>query len=316
MSDNHEPENNPALTPDHLGLEPGKRVQGTALLAIAVASVMIVLKGGAWVLTGSVALLGSFLDSIMDLSLSVMNFFAIRHAQTPADEEHRFGHGKAEALAALVQGAMLSLAALFLVYESVQAFRSPQVLSETNIGIIVIAISIGLTFGLVLVQRRVAKATNSVAIHADSAHYAGDLYMNMGVLGALVLSGPLGFIYADPVLGVFVAGLLAKSAWEIFTAAADQLMDSELEDASRDKIKQIILSHPDVLGLHDLRTRRAGLSSFIQCHIELDGAMTLNQAHKISDKVEAMVVQAFPGAEVLVHQDPEGHEELTDLEQS
>ena len=314
MSHNHDPHQ--SLHHDPLGLEPGKRVQGTALLAILVASVMIVLKGGAWVLTGSVALLGSFLDSIMDLSLSVMNFFAIRHAQTPADEEHRFGHGKAEALAALAQGAMLSLAALFLVFEAVQAFRAPQVLNETTIGIIVIGISIVLTFGLVVVQRRVAKATHSVAIHADSAHYAGDLYMNMGVLGALVLSGPLGFVYADPVLGIFVAGLLAKSAWQVFAAAAGQLMDSELEDVTREKIKQIILSHPDVLGLHDLRTRRAGLSSFIQCHIELEGSMTLHQAHRISDKVEAMVMQAFPEAEVLVHQDPEGHEELTELEQS
>ena len=301
---------------DPMGLEPGKRVQGTALLAIFVASVMIVMKAMAWLLTGSVALLGSFLDSIMDLSLSVMNFFAIRHAQTPADEEHRFGHGKAEALAALAQGAALSLAALFLVSEAARAFFNPSVLQESTIGIIVILISIVLTGALVMVQRRVAKATNSVAIHADSAHYAGDLYMNVGVIAALVLSGPLGFVYADPVLGLVVAAMLAKSAWDIFVAAADQLMDRELDDAAREEIKQIILSHPQVLGLHDLRTRRAGLSSFIQCHIELDGAMTLNNAHQISDAVEASVMAKFPGAEVLIHQDPEGHEELTPLQQS
>lgn len=301
---------------NHIGLQPGKRVQGTALLAILVASVMIVMKGFAWLLTGSVALLGSFLDSIMDLSLSVMNFFAIRHAQTPADEEHRFGHGKAEALAALVQGAALSLAALFLVVEAVRAMLTPSVLQESTIGIIVIAVSIVLTGGLVMVQRRVAKATNSVAIHADSAHYAGDLYMNMGVIAALVLSGPMGFVYADPVLGLVVAAILAKSAWGIFSAAADQLMDRELDDDIREEIKQIILSHPQVLGLHDLRTRRAGLSSFVQCHIELDGAMTLNNAHQISDAVEASVMAKFPGVEVLIHQDPEGHEELTPLEQS
>ena len=301
---------------DHIGLQPGKRVQGTALLAILVASVMIVMKGFAWLLTGSVALLGSFLDSIMDLSLSVMNFFAIRHAQTPADEEHRFGHGKAEALAALVQGAALSLAALFLVVEAVRAMLTPSVLQESTIGIIVIAVSIVLTGGLVMVQRRVAKATNSVAIHADSAHYAGDLYMNMGVIAALVLSGPMGFVYADPVLGLVVAAILAKSAWDIFSAAADQLMDRELDDDIREEIKQIILSHPQVLGLHDLRTRRAGLSSFVQCHIELDGAMTLNNAHQISDAVEASVMTKLPGVEVLIHQDPEGHEELTPLEQS
>ena len=307
MSDHHH---------DHIGLEPGKRVQGTALLAIFVASVMIVMKGFAWLLTGSVALLGSFLDSVMDLSLSVMNFFAIRHAQTPADEEHRFGHGKAEALAALAQGAALSLAAVFLLVEAGQAFLAPAPLQETTIGIIVIVISIVLTFGLVMVQRRVAKATQSVAIQADSAHYAGDLYMNLGVVAALVLSGPLGMPYADPVLGVVVAFMLAKSAWEIFTAAADQLMDRELDDAVREELKQIILSHPKVLGLHDLRTRRAGLNRFAQCHIELDGAMTLNEAHKISDAVEASVMHRFPDIDVLIHQDPEGHEELTDLQKS
>jgi len=301
---------------DHMGLEPGKRVRGTALLAIIVAGVMIVIKGFAWLMTGSVALLGSFLDSVMDLSLSVMNFFAIRHAQTPADEEHRFGHGKAEALAALVQGAALSLAAVFLLVEAVGAFLNPVPLSQTTIGIIVIAVSIVLTGGLVMVQRRVAKATNSVAIQADSAHYSGDLYMNIGVIAALVLSGPMGLVYADPVLGVLVAGMLAKSAWEIFTAAADQLMDRELDHEAREDIRQIILSHPQVRGLHDLRTRRAGLSSFIQCHIELDGAMTLNMAHQISDAVEASVMARYPGAEVLIHQDPEGHEELTPLEQS
>ena len=301
---------------DHLGLAPGQRVRGTALLAIGVASIMIVMKGFAWMLTGSVALLGSFLDSVMDLSLSVMNFFAIRHAQTPADEEHRFGHGKAEALAALIQGAALTGAAVFLTIEAVQAYLNPQALQETTIGIIVIAISIVLTFALVVVQRRVAKATQSVAIQADSAHYAGDLYINVGVIAALVLSGPLGIAYADPILGLFVAALLAKSAWEIFTAAADQLMDRELDDDVREELKQLILAHPKVLGLHDLRTRRAGLNSFAQCHIELDGKMTLNEAHKISDAVEASVMQRFPDIDVLIHQDPEGHEELTDLEKS
>jgi ferrous-iron efflux pump FieF len=307
MSDHHH---------DHIGLAPGKRVQGTALLAILLASVMIVMKAAAWLLTGSVALLGSFLDSVMDLSLSVMNFFAIRHAQTPADEEHRFGHGKAEALAALAQGAALSLAAVFLVFEAVAAFLDPAPLSETTIGIAVIGISIVLTGGLVMVQRRVAKATNSVAIQADSAHYAGDIYMNLGVIAALVLSGPMGFVYADPVLGLVVAAILAKSAWNIFTSAADQLMDRELDDEDRDRIKQIILSHEHVRGLHDLRTRRAGLSSFVQCHVELDGTITLNEAHQISDAVEASVLAAFPNAEVLIHQDPEGHEELTALQQS
>lgn len=301
---------------EHSGLEPSHRVRGAALLAIAAASVMIVMKGAAWLMTGSTSMLGAFLDSLMDLSLSVMNFFAIRHAQTPADEEHRFGHGKAEALAALAQGAMLSLAALFLLYEAVQAFLTPRLLTETGIGVGVIVISIVLTFGLVQVQKRTAKATNSVAIEADSAHYEGDIYINLGVLAALILSGPLSLPYADPAVAVLVALLLANSARQIFTSAGNQLMDRELDDDMRDQIKGLILAHPDVRGLHDLRTRQAGLSRFVQCHIELDGDITLNQAHEISDAVEANVMAEFPDVEVLVHQDPLGHEDLTDLEKS
>lgn len=301
---------------DHLDLEPGKQVRGTALLAIAVAAVMIVMKGAAWVLTGSTSMLGAFLDSLMDMSLSVMNFFAIRHAQTPADAEHRFGHGKAEALAALVQGAMLSLAALFLVYEAVEAFLNPRALSETTIGMGVIIVSIVLTFGLVQVQKRTARETNSIAIEADSAHYEGDILINLGVLAALILAGPFNMPYADPVVAVMVALVLANSARQIFISAGNQLMDRELDDAMRDEIKSLILSHPQVRGLHDLRTRQAGLSRFVQCHIELDGDITLNVAHKISDAVEESVMSKFPDMEVLIHQDPLGHEELTDLEKS
>ena len=291
------------------------RVRGTALLAIVVASVLIVIKAGAWMLTGSVALLGSFLDSVMDLSLSVMNFFAIRHAQTPADEEHRFGHGKAEVLAALVQAAMLLSAALFLLYEALQAILAPQPIAASDIGIGVMVVSIILTLALVVVQRRVAKATQSVAISADSAHYTGDIVINLGVILALVLAGNFDLPYADPILGMVVALILINSSRQVFVNAADQLMDREFDDADRDEIKRLILSHPQVRGLHDLRTRRAGLTSFIQCHIELDGAMSLTMAHQISDAVEALVLAKFPQSEVLLHQDPEGQEPLTELEQ-
>lgn len=291
------------------------RVRGTALLAIVVASVLIVIKAGAWMLTGSVALLGSFLDSVMDLSLSVMNFFAIRHAQTPADEEHRFGHGKAEALAALVQAAMLLSAALFLLYEALQAILAPQPIAASDIGIGVMVVSIILTLALVVVQRRVAKATQSVAISADSAHYTGDIVINLGVILALVLAGNFDLPYADPILGMVVALILINSSRQVFVNAADQLMDREFDDADRDEIKRLILSHPQVRGLHDLRTRRAGLTSFIQCHIELDGAMSLTMAHQISDAVEALVLAKFPQSEVLLHQDLEGQEPLTELEQ-
>lgn len=305
----HKPEGAQRASDDRL-------VRLTALLAICVAVIMVAMKGFAWFVTGSVALLGAFLDAIMDLSLSVMNFFVIRHAQTPADREHRFGHGKAEALAALAQASFLSLLAAYLIYESALALSDPEPIDESLVGIGIILVSIVLTLGLVFVQKRVAKATQSVAIEADSAHYEADLYMNLAIIVTLVLSGQFGLPHLDPLLGLVVAGLMANSARQVFISAGNQLMDRELDETQRAEIKHIILSHPLVRGLHDLRTRRAGTNIFIQCHIELDGDISLNQAHRISDSVEAQVMAAFPTAEVMIHQDPEGHEELTPLERS
>lgn len=305
----HKPEGAQRASDDRL-------VRLTALLAICVAVIMVAMKGFAWFVTGSVALLGAFLDAIMDLSLSVMNFFVIRHAQTPADREHRFGHGKAEALAALAQASFLSLLAAYLIYESALALSDPEPIDESLVGIGIILVSIVLTLGLVFVQKRVAKATQSVAIEADSAHYEADLYMNLAIIVTLVLSGQFGLPHIDPLLGLVVAGLMANSARQVFISAGNQLMDRELDETQRAEIKHIILSHPLVRGLHDLRTRRAGTNIFIQCHIELDGDISLNQAHRISDSVEAQVMAAFPAAEVMIHQDPEGHEELTPLERS
>ena len=305
----HKPEGAQRASDDRL-------VRLTALLAICVAVIMVAMKGFAWFVTGSVALLGAFLDAIMDLSLSVMNFFVIRHAQTPADREHRFGHGKAEALAALAQASFLSLLAAYLTYESALALSDPEPIDESLVGIGIILVSIVLTLGLVFVQKRVAKATQSVAIEADSAHYEADLYMNLAIIVTLVLSGQFGLPHIDPLLGLVVAGLMANSARQVFISAGNQLMDRELDETQRAEIKHIILLHPLVRGLHDLRTRRAGTNIFIQCHIELDGDISLNQAHRISDAVEAQVMAAFPTAEVMIHQDPEGHEELTPLERS
>ena len=201
----HKPEGAKRASDDRL-------VRLTALLAICVAVIMVAMKGFAWFVTGSVALLGAFLDAIMDLSLSVMNFFVIRHAQTPADREHRFGHGKAEALAALAQATFLSLLAAYLIYESALALSDPEPIDESLVGIGIILVSIVLTLGLVFVQKRVAKATQSVAIEADSAHYEADLYMNLAIIVTLVLSGQFGLPHIDPLLGLVVAGLMANSA--------------------------------------------------------------------------------------------------------
>ncbi|MBE8219921.1 MAG: cation diffusion facilitator family transporter [Alphaproteobacteria bacterium] len=294
-----------------------RRVRMTALLSMVVAIILIAIKSVAWVLTGSVAMLGALLDSVLDFSISLMNFFAIRHAQTPADKEHRFGHGKAEALAALAQGVIIAGAAIFLVVESAQAGLATNTINYSTIGIATMVISIVLTLALVFVQRRVARSTKSIAISADEAHYASDVYMNVGVIAALVLSSaPFNFLYADAICGVIVAGILARGAWRIIFTATTQLMDAEMSEEERSAIRKIITSHPQVRGLHDLRTRRAGLDCFVQCHIELDGTMSLTQAHTISDAVEEAVCEAFPNAQVLIHQDPDGAETITPLEKT
>ena len=283
-------------------------------LAVVVALCLIAMKTYAWLLTGSVALLGSLLDSVLDFSISFINFFAVRHALTPADNEHRFGHGKAEALAALGQGVIIALSAGFLAWRSVESFIHPVAISQGAVGILVITISIVLTLLLVFVQRRVAAQTGSLAIAADSAHYEGDLYMNVAVIGAIVLADYAALTVADPILGLVVTLILLRSAQSIIVKAGKQLMDHEVNAQTRDKIRDIIMAHKEVLAMHDLRTRRSGTQLFIQCHIELDGSMTLKHAHRISDEVEMKLLKAFPGADILIHQDPEGHEEITDLE--
>lgn len=298
------------------GLEVGHQVRLASSFAVIVALGLIAIKSYAWFTTGSVALLGSLLDSVLDFSISFINFFVVRHALTPADNEHRFGHGKAEALAALAQGIIIAVSAIFLLTKSSDRFFNPQPIAQGGIGIIVIVIAIIATFTLVSFQRKVAKNTGSLAIAADSAHYEGDLYMNLTVIISLVLTVYADLPMADPILGGVVAIILFASARGILVKAGKQLMDHEASEETRHAIRTIILAHPDVLSLHDLRTRRSGTQIFIQAHIELDGKMSLFRAHRISDEVEAAIMKVYPGADVILHQDPEGHEELTELEQS
>ena len=297
-----DPTNEEVLT--NFQRERNLKLRMASLLAVAVALFLIVIKAFAWAISGSVALLGSLMDSLLDFSISLMNFFVVRHAMIPADAEHRFGHGKAEAMAAFVQGMVIAGSAGFLLYESIHAFIYPRAIEHSDTGIVVMGVSIVVTMGLIFVQRRVVADTGSLAISADSTHYLGDLYMNLGVIGALVLAGGFGWTYADPILGIFVVGVLLHSAYEVFSKAKDQLMDHELPDDQRQRIRTRILSHPDVQGMHDLRTRKSGTSTFIQCHVELSGNLTLYRAHDISDEVEQLVLEECPDGEVIIHLDP------------
>jgi ferrous-iron efflux pump FieF len=277
--------------------------------AVAVASTLILAKGAAWLVTGSVAVLTSLIDSALDVLASLINLIAVRRALEPADAEHRFGHGKAEAVAGLGQGAFIAGSAVFVVYEALHRLIFPEPVAHEAIGIAVMALSIILTVGLVLFQRRAVAVSGSLAISADSLHYTGDLYMNLSVIAALVLTAQFDIGFADPVFAIVIAGIVIKSAYEIFRQSLDQVMDREFPDADRERIRTIVLAHPKALEMHDLRTRWAGTQPFIQLHLVLDSHLTLLQAHAISDEIETRIRAAFPTAEVIIHEDPEGIEE-------
>jgi ferrous-iron efflux pump FieF len=289
----------------------GAYMRRAAAASLGVSLFLVAIKAFAYFTSHSVAMLASLADSALDLFTSALNLFAIHEALTPADKEHRFGHGKAEPLAGLAQGAFITASALFLVIQAVQRLINPQPLENGLAALIVMLVSIVMAIGLILYERRVIRRTGSVAISADQTHYMGDLATNVGVVIAILLSTQLGWMAADPLIALLVAAVLVASAWLVFRSSLDQLMDHELPDAEREKIKAIVKAHPEVISLHDLRTRKAGLYTFIQIHIELDPAMPLVRAHEISDEVERELCQAFDQAEVIIHQDPAGLETPT-----
>jgi ferrous-iron efflux pump FieF len=274
--------------------------------SVVTALVLIFAKVVAYLLTDSVSLLSTLLDSLLDVAASLLNLLAVRHALTPADREHRFGHGKAEPLAGLGQATFITGSAIFLLFEAGQRFIDPRPLHNTTVGIAVMVFSIVATVALVAFQRHVIRRTGSVAIRADSLHYVGDVMVNGSVILALVLTAQLGWSSIDAIFGLGIAFYIVFTAWQIARASFDMLMDRELPDADRRRIREIALAHPQVTALHDLRTRAAGPNVFIQLHLEMDGRLSLFDAHAVADAVEVEVMQAFPGAEVIIHQDPAG----------
>jgi ferrous-iron efflux pump FieF len=286
------------------------RLRRTATYAsVAVAAVLIAVKFAAWLETGSVALLSSLVDSLLDAAASLVNLIAVRHALSPADREHRFGHGKAEPLAVLGQSAFITGSAMLLLAEAVRRLIWPIPVDNPPAGIAVILFSIVATIGLVSYQRHVVRSTGSIAISADELHYRGDLILNFSVIAALILSSAFNYPLLDPLFGAAIGIWIVYSAIRLARLSLFQLMDHELPDDEREKIREIAQSHPDVVAAHDLRTRTAGPTAFIQIHIEMDGAISLMRAHEISDEVEARLRAAYPHAEVIIHQDPEGIEE-------
>jgi len=287
-----------------LSPEQASRLMRLATYAsVATAILLILVKSVAWSMSGAVSLLATLVDSCMDGMASLGNLLAVRHALSPADREHRFGHGKAEALSGLGQSLLVAGSAIFLLVEASQRLFAPVTPEAPIIGVSVMVFSIVATGLLVTLQRHVVQRTGSTAVGADALHYRADLLVNIGVIAALVLAH-WGWPYFDPLFAVLIALYILYSAWSILRGSLDHLMDRELPDAERRVIRDIVLAHPEVRGMHDLRTRRSGIDTFVQLHLELDDHLRLPQAHTISDEVQARLLAAFPDAEVIIHNDP------------
>jgi len=277
--------------------------------SVAVSLVLVVIKFAAWLATGSIAMLSSLVDSMLDIVASVVNVFAIRQALEPADREHRFGHGKAEPLAALGQSAFLAGGAILLVFEAVNRGISPAPIQRADLGIAVIVVSMLLDGALILYQRFVVARTRSLAIGADELHFRSDLVVNAAVLAALIVNRIVDVPILDPIFGGLIGLWIIYGSTRLLRQSMTQLMDHEMPDADRARIRAIAEAANEVTAVHDLKTRLAGPTAFIQLHLEMDGAMDLLRAHRISDEVEAQLRDAYPNADIIIHQDPAGLEE-------
>lgn len=271
--------------------------------SLAVAITLVIAKAIAWAMSGSVSLLAGLTDSLMDSAASLLNLLAVRYALKPADDDHRYGHGKAEALAGLAQALFISVSAVLVAAQAYQRLSDPQPLGAEALGIGVMILSLALTAGLLLLQRRVIRATGSTAIRADSLHYRSDLLLNGGILIALLLAS-LGWQQADAVFGIGIAGYILWSAIGIARESISVLMDEELTPAISADMHRLACAVPGVLGAHDLRTRISGNHWYVQLHLELPGELTLSRAHVLCEEAAAAITAQYPRAEVLVHADP------------
>ncbi len=271
--------------------------------SVATALLLIAVKFSAWFLTGSLSVLASLVDSLMDGAASLINLVAVRFSLKGADAGHQFGHGKAEALAGLGQACFIAGSAIFLITQAVERLGNPKPLAEAGIGIAIMLFAIFATLILLAIQYYAVKQTNSTAIRADSLHYATDLLTNIATIGALMLARA-GHPGLDPVFALAIAGFILYSAGRIGYEAAQLLMDQELPEEMRQQICALSLVNPMVLGVHDLRTRRSGQMNIIILHLDLDGRLPLQQAHALAKEVEARIREHFPLSDITIHQDP------------
>ncbi|MEC4169660.1 MULTISPECIES: cation diffusion facilitator family transporter [unclassified Pseudomonas] len=271
--------------------------------SVAVASLLIVTKAIAWWLSGSISMLAGLTDSLLDGVTSFLNLLAVHYALRPADEDHRYGHGKAESLAGMGQALFIGVSAVLIAFQAVERLKNPEPVGAPWIGIGVIVFSLVMTVALLMLQHRVIKATGSNAVRADSLHYRSDLMLNGSILLALVLAS-VGFPQLDAWFGLGIAVYILWSAIQIGRESFAVLMDQELPSDISENMLSLACAVPGVLGAHDLRTRISGTVWFVQFHLELPGELTLSAAHTICDHAADAIKQVYPQAEVLVHADP------------
>lgn len=281
--------------------------RSAAYASISVALLLVGLKAWAAWSTGSTAMLGSLADTTLDLIASVATLAGVWVAAQPADKHHRFGHGKAEAVAALFQIVLISISALTLALRAVEQFFAGARTEAAGDGILVSVIAMVATLALLAWQRHVIARTNSLAISTDHVHYQSDLLLNLAVIAALALDQYAGISGSDPVFGLAIAVWLGWGAWKASQEAIEQLMDREWPEEKRKQFIEVMARHPELRGVHDLRTRTSGNQDFVQFHVWVDPQMTIQDAHRVMDEIELKLLAEFPGVEILIHPDPEGH---------
>lgn len=287
--------------------------RSAAFASIAVALLLVGMKVWAVFSTGSTAMLGSLADTVLDLVASLATLAGVWVAAQPDDENHRFGHGKAEALAAMFQVVLISISALSLAFRAVGQWIAGARPEGAEGGIVVSVIAMLATVALLAWQRYVIRKTKSLAISTDHVHYQSDILLNLAVIAALALDQYAGIAGADPFFGLAIALWLGWGAWGASQQAIEQLMDHEWPEERRTAFLEAVARHPEIKGLHDLRTRTSGDRDFVQFHLAVNGDMTVREAHVVMDEVEAILKKEFPGVEILIHPDPEGHVDPTDM---
>lgn len=287
-----------SIAPEHARL-----LRLATAAALATALILAAAKAVAWWLSGSVSLLAGLTDSLLDSAASLLNLIAVHYALRPADEDHRYGHGKAEALAGLAQALFIGASAVLIAVQAVERLQHPQPLGAPGLAIAVMILSLLLTCALLLFQRHVVRVTGSTAIRADSLHYRSDLLLNASILLALLLAS-YGWERLDALFGLGIAAYILWNALTIVREAVAVLMDEELAPDVSERMHALACAVPGVLGAHDLRTRISGTRWFVQLHLELPGELPLSEAHRLCELVERAIHSEFPRAEVLVHADP------------